>query len=107
MRSLSSQVGNFSKKPARTNQHKTMIKKDLTERDPKTHAIIGAAIEVHKQLGCGFLQPVYQEALAVEFSKRQIPFHRKVTTVLTSSVSKGLLSDLRRWQDSVAPKKHR
>ena len=59
------------------------ISADLRIRDPQTHAVIGAAMEVHRQLGHGFLEAVYQEALAIEFAARSIPFQREVDIPVT------------------------
>jgi len=47
-------------------------------RDPKTFEIIGAAMEVHRELGSGFLEAVYQEALSIEFGLKKIPFKKEI-----------------------------
>jgi len=49
---------------------------DLLFKD-ECYKIVGACMEVHRTLGCGFLEPVYQEALAFEFQRRGIPYERE------------------------------
>ena len=51
---------------------------DASKKDPRTYELIGAAMEVHRELGCGFLEAVYQEAYAIELIKRVMPYRREV-----------------------------
>ena len=48
------------------------------ERDPLTHAVIGAAIEVHRILGPGLLESVYEQCLHYELGLRGIEAYRQV-----------------------------
>ncbi len=52
--------------------------RDFAEKDPRTYALIGAAMEVHRQMGCGFLEGAYQEAYALELTLQDIPHRREV-----------------------------
>ena len=51
-----------------------MLSAPPSSTDPRTFAIIGAAYEVHRVLGAGFLELLYKDALAIEFVERKIPF---------------------------------
>ena len=47
--------------------------------DPLTSQIIALAIEVHRELGPGFLEAVYEEAMAIALAEKQIPFQRQIS----------------------------
>ena len=64
----------------------------------KSYFIIGAAMEVHKVLGCGFLESVYQEALAMEPTERHIPYEREKQLDI---YYKGILLDKKFYADFI------
>ena len=50
----------------------------MPDRDALTEKIIGCAIEVHRNLGPGLLESLYENALAIELEAAGIPFERQV-----------------------------
>ncbi len=58
-------------------------KEPSAEADRLAHAVVGAAVEVHKQLGPGFLESVYEEAMCVELGLRGIAFTRQQPAEVT------------------------
>ncbi|WP_426370157.1 GxxExxY protein [Pseudocolwellia sp. HL-MZ7] len=55
---------------------------DIMLKD-ECYQIIGACMAVHRELGCGFLEAVYQEALEAEFQLRSIPYVREKSLEIT------------------------
>ncbi len=50
----------------------------MVKNDPRTYKIIGAGMAVHKELGSGFLEAVYHEALRIEFRAQGVPYSYEV-----------------------------
>ncbi len=59
------------------------------DKDERTYKIIGAAMEVHRELGRGFLEPDYQETLDIEFKNQEIPY--KAQPVIGISFKENML----------------
>ena len=75
-------------------QGRAVLREPDTQTDALAHEVIGAAIEVHKALGPGFLEEVYERALHVELRIRGIPFQPQVFRQITYKgviVGKGTL----------------
>lgn len=52
---------------------------DKEKRDPVSDEVIGAAIDVHRELGPGLLEATYEECLCYELSKRNVSFELQVS----------------------------
>jgi GxxExxY protein len=57
-------------------QHKERGRRSMKHQE-KTHQIIGCAMQVHSELGCGFQEVIYQRCLEIEFRRENIPYVRE------------------------------
>jgi GxxExxY protein len=63
----------------------------------EVYAIMGAAMEVHRELGSGFLESVYQEALEMELNQRKIPIESQKSIAIIykgETLKKEFVADL-------------
>jgi GxxExxY protein len=60
-----------------TNPQNEQRSEPSAELDRLAHEVVGAALEVHRILGPGYLESVYEEALCVELELRGIPYVRQ------------------------------
>ena len=60
----------------------SMFKPPSDTGDARTFGIIGAAIEVHRVMGSGYLEKFYKQALGIELTQRKIPFDIEVPCVI-------------------------
>jgi len=55
----------------------SQMKTNIYPLKQECYNVIGSAMAVHNELGCGFLEAVYQEALSLEFLENEIPFDKE------------------------------
>jgi GxxExxY protein len=67
------------RRQGRQERQKDLKMEPSKELDDLANSVIGAAIEVHRYLGPGYLESVYEEALGVELTERHIPYRRQHT----------------------------
>ena len=63
------------------------------EHEALTERIIGAAIEVHRRLGPGFLESVYEKALIIELKKRGMAVQDQMEVIITYDGKKSVVID--------------
>jgi D-glycero-D-manno-heptose 1,7-bisphosphate phosphatase len=79
---------NVQREPQRARRTQRKASVEMAQIDRLSNKIIGLAIEAHRQLGPGLLESAYQQSLAYELSKNNVPFElEKNIPVMYKSVS--------------------